>query len=336
MASPLEYAALSDAVYGGPGQTTAPAGWQLIQESPTDAGNAGSVNGYYGAAFRNETTGEVVVANRGSRMSGEGLVQDWGTSDVQIARQNPNNVPAAFGDSERFAASVQTNNPDSAVSFTGHSLGGGEAQIQAARLGGRAVTFGAPGVSFALDANQVAAASGSVTNYVLPGDPVPLAGSHVGQTVALTPSGYTILKDIAAIGVGVLIGGPIGALVALVGIAMTHMLGNYVSALQAVGGGGAGGGPPQARILDMHTCPMVTGVVPHVGGPIAMGCFTVFVGKLPAARVTDLAICVGPPDMIAKGSSTVLIGKLPAARMGDMTAHGGVITVGCPTVLTGG
>ena len=44
----------------------------------------------------------------------------------------------------------------------------------------------------------------------------------------------------------------------------------------------------------------------------------------------------GPPDVIAKGSATVLIGNMPAARMSDMTAHGGVIVVGCPTVLIGG
>ena len=28
---------------------------------------------------------------------------------------------------------------------------------------------------------------------------------------------------------------------------------------------------PAARITDMHTCPMVTGLVPHVGGPIIVG-----------------------------------------------------------------
>ena len=27
--------------------------------------------------------------------------------------------------------------------------------------------------------------------------------------------------------------------------------------------------PPAARLGDLHVCPMVTGVVPHVGGPIA-------------------------------------------------------------------
>jgi len=92
-----------------------------------------------------------------------------------------------------------------------------------------------------------------------------------------------------------------------------------------------------ARITDMHTCPMVTGVVPHVGGPILpSGCPTVLVGNLPAARVGDMATCVGPPDTIVKGSTTVLIGGAPAARMGDSTAHGGVIVAGLPTVLIGG
>lgn len=95
--------------------------------------------------------------------------------------------------------------------------------------------------------------------------------------------------------------------------------------------------PPAARVSDMHTCPMVTGVVPHIGGPILPpGCPTVLIGFLPAARVTDMATCVGPPDMIAKGSATVMIGGLPAARIGDMTAHGGVIVMGCPTVIIGG
>ena len=77
-------------------------------------------------------------------------------------------------------------------------------------------------------------------------------------------------------------------------------------------------GLPAARLTDMHVCPMVTVVVPHVGGPIA-----------------------GP------GAPTVLIGGLPAARVGDMTLHascvapipsptGVIMPPGCPTVLIGG
>jgi len=91
-----------------------------------------------------------------------------------------------------------------------------------------------------------------------------------------------------------------------------------------------------ARIGDNHVCPMVTGVVPHVGGPISLACFTVLTGKMPQAQVTNMCVCVGPPDMIAKGSATVLVGGLPAARMLDQTAHGGMVVLGCPTVMIGG
>ncbi len=94
--------------------------------------------------------------------------------------------------------------------------------------------------------------------------------------------------------------------------------------------------PPAARVGDMHVCPMVTGIVPHVGGPILPpGCPTVLVGAMPQARVGDMATCVGPPDVIAKGSTTVMIGNMPAARMGDLTAHGGTIVLGLPTVMIG-
>lgn len=94
--------------------------------------------------------------------------------------------------------------------------------------------------------------------------------------------------------------------------------------------------PPAARITDPHVCPMVTGTVPHVGGPVLLGNPTVLIAGLPAARVGDLVQCIGPPDAIAQGSATVLIGGVPAARMGDATAHGGTILGGCPTVVIGG
>jgi uncharacterized Zn-binding protein involved in type VI secretion len=81
---------------------------------------------------------------------------------------------------------------------------------------------------------------------------------------------------------------------------------------------------------------MVTGVVPHVGGPILPpGCPTVLIGGMPAARMGDMATCAGPPDVIALGAPTVLIGGMPAARMGDLTAHGGAIILGYPMVLLG-
>jgi uncharacterized Zn-binding protein involved in type VI secretion len=95
-------------------------------------------------------------------------------------------------------------------------------------------------------------------------------------------------------------------------------------------------GQPAARITDPHICPMATGPVPHVGGPVlGPGAPTVLVGNLPAARVGDIVTCVGPPDTIAKGSAGVFISGMPAARMLDTTAHGGEIVVGLPTVLIG-
>ncbi len=96
-------------------------------------------------------------------------------------------------------------------------------------------------------------------------------------------------------------------------------------------------GKPAARLGDMHTCPMVNpGPVPHVGGPITgPGCPTVLIGGVPAAVMGDICVCVGPPDTIVMGSTGVLIGGKPAARLGDNCAHGGVIVVGCPTVLIG-
>jgi uncharacterized Zn-binding protein involved in type VI secretion len=93
---------------------------------------------------------------------------------------------------------------------------------------------------------------------------------------------------------------------------------------------------PAARAGDMHICPMLTGLVPHIGGPaLPPGCPTVLIAGMPALRLGDILTCAGPPDTVIMGSMTVLIGGMPAARMGDSTAHGGVIVGGAPTVLIG-
>lgn len=99
--------------------------------------------------------------------------------------------------------------------------------------------------------------------------------------------------------------------------------------------------PPAARLTDFHQCPMQTPAVPspipHVGGPVVgPGQPNVLIGGLPAARVGDMLVCVGPPDSIVKGSATVMIGGVPAARMGDTTAHGGQIMLGALNVMIGG
>jgi uncharacterized Zn-binding protein involved in type VI secretion len=93
---------------------------------------------------------------------------------------------------------------------------------------------------------------------------------------------------------------------------------------------------PAARATDPVICPAITVLVPHVGGPIAMGAPNVLIGGLMAARLGDPTVCVGPPGVIASGSPVVLIGGMPAARMTDLAGHGGMISAGFPTVLIGG
>ena len=66
--------------------------------------------------------------------------------------------------------------------------------------------------------------------------------------------------------------------------------------------------PAWRATADMHTCPLLTGTVPHVGGVIAMGSATVLIENLPPARQGDMIIETGPPNSIAMGETTVMIG----------------------------
>lgn len=92
-----------------------------------------------------------------------------------------------------------------------------------------------------------------------------------------------------------------------------------------------------ARVSDPHTCPM-TAPIPHGGGQlVGPGVPTVHIGHLPAAVLGTSCTCAMIlPNSVAKGSSSVSIGHQPAARVGDSTAHGGVISAGCSTVVIGG
>jgi uncharacterized Zn-binding protein involved in type VI secretion len=126
----------------------------------------------------------------------------------------------------------------------------------------------------------------------------------------------------------------------MMGISSFPMIGSWraevVMALCIAGPWSIAHAQPAARVGDMHTCPLVTVFVPHVGGPIlAPGVPSVLIGGMAAAVQGNLATCVGPPDTLGPGSQNVLIGGMPAARQGDMTLHGGLIIAGSPTVLIG-
>lgn len=96
-------------------------------------------------------------------------------------------------------------------------------------------------------------------------------------------------------------------------------------------------GFPISRLGDMHVCPMVTPgtpPVPHVGGPISGPCVpNILAGSMPISTISDMCVCVGPPDTVVMGSPTVLAMGKPVTRISSNTAHGGVVIVGFPTVL---
>lgn len=69
-----------------------------------------------------------------------------------------------------------------------------------------------------------------------------------------------------------------------------------------------GGKPAWRAGGDFHSCPLVTGTVPHVGGVVVSGSATVLINGLPAARQGDIITENAPPNAIAQGMPTVLIG----------------------------
>jgi uncharacterized Zn-binding protein involved in type VI secretion len=91
--------------------------------------------------------------------------------------------------------------------------------------------------------------------------------------------------------------------------------------------------PAAARLFDLTNHP----------GIIAKGSPNVVISALPAARATDIHVCLLPPlagphpsNPISSGSKTVLINGLPAARQFDPTGCGASIVTGSPTVQIGG
>ncbi len=98
---------------------------------------------------------------------------------------------------------------------------------------------------------------------------------------------------------------------------------------------------PGSKWLDIHVCPMTTGPVPHVGGPVVgpvPPMPPVLACMMPPSRTGDMAVCAGPPDFLLKASTTVVVAKKPWVRIVmDPTSHGGMITgPGATTVIVGG
>ena len=68
------------------------------------------------------------------------------------------------------------------------------------------------------------------------------------------------------------------------------------------------GQPAWRAIVDVHTCPVVDGTKPHVGGAVLHGSTKVFINNFSAARQGDTIIESGPSNMIIAGSTKVNLG----------------------------
>ena len=113
MATNTQLAQISSAVYQPAG---APDGWtRLSISSPQND------VGYYVSAFRNDSTGEIVIANRGTEpfYSAAGAL-DWKTNMAMAA----NDLPSQYQFASQFVQEVRDANVGIAVTITGHSRHG--------------------------------------------------------------------------------------------------------------------------------------------------------------------------------------------------------------------
>ena len=182
MATLLELAQLSKMAYGDPVDPPLNGNWILLESY------AGDGNGYFGQAFQNRVTKEIVITNRGTRPTS---LDDY-LADITLTAGviTPEQVDAV-----RFAKKV-ANNTDynySSIIETGHSKGGNEAQTATVALTDAgynvsAVTFNSPGIGgYPIGTNAY-----KVLNLYDQRDVIHLVGgTHLGSSAEIPASPNT-------------------------------------------------------------------------------------------------------------------------------------------------
>ena len=168
MPSNYEYSYFSQDVYKD--HSDPPPGWRILRESNAEMGR----NGYFGRAYINETTNEIVVAHRGTEFNKDAsallsnmapvphyaahlrtsLPEGDLKSDGQIGfgmMPQQSSSANAFNIQIKEAVHSLPNASQYDIHQTGHSLGGYLAQIESARHSSRATTFDNPGVKIEID-----------------------------------------------------------------------------------------------------------------------------------------------------------------------------------------
>jgi Ca2+-binding RTX toxin-like protein len=211
MATLNDLAEISDAAYGTPSAIKYLAQqniWHLL--SGTDGKSTVTNDNYFGVAYQNSVTGEIVISNRGTLPT---KFRDL-LNDAELALHVE---PAAAIDAVNYALQIAKDNPTAAITETGHSLGGYEAQVALAALvdkkvdvNATAVTFNAPALAGGL--YGAPSSSYNVLNLYNQGDVIHLVGgTHLGVTAALA-AGPTQAAEIGDAALGFLAGAAFGGL----------------------------------------------------------------------------------------------------------------------------
>lgn len=137
-------------------------GWEVINVNTSDNGFVGAL---YQGTFNGKT--EYIYATQGTNPQ----------SITEFAKDMQTNFEQLFGNSPQYKESVgyakelAENDKYKGVSFTGHSLGGGLASANALKVGGKAVTFNAAGLTGATKNDLgLTGKSANISAYVVQGE----------------------------------------------------------------------------------------------------------------------------------------------------------------------
>ena len=192
MLTQLQYAELSEFVYKPNGGTEAELQALLGSSDWVILTTSAEGPGYFGAAYRNTVTGEVVFAHRGLQLTEN---SDW---ESVRAALNSDLLPQ-FRDAQNFCADALELVDPSSVVHIGHSLGGGIANLMAATtLGTRAYGFNSIGVLASLSlvgANPNVNYSDRITNVSSWFDLANLVGTKIGSVEYRLLSSLPLVPD---------------------------------------------------------------------------------------------------------------------------------------------
>ena len=223
MATYEEYARISAYVYGGDGRPPLPSGWTPVIGSDARPLELRGNSGYYGAVFHNSSTGEYVLASRGTEINDPGDRRAvWELASSRVPR-------AQLDDAQRLVdLAIDAGVPRDQLTYTGHSLGGSIGQLQSAYDMRPAITFNAAPVKALLpELGRDPNAQYPIVDVVDPSDIVPHSGAHLGTRIELARPLFPLSAEIAVLGGA----SPFGLVYGAFRLQRAHSIDNVVTKL---------------------------------------------------------------------------------------------------------